>query len=44
MLGNQNPIFALNFQYEGLDSSNDSFQNQIVEYFFTELDLLHQKP
>jgi hypothetical protein len=36
-LGNQNPIFALNFQYEGLDSSNDSFQNQIVEYFLVNL-------
>jgi hypothetical protein len=44
MLGNQNPILALNFQYEGLDSSNHSFQNQIVERFFSELDLLHQKP
>jgi hypothetical protein len=44
MLENQNPIFSLNFQYEGLDFSNDSFQNQIVEHFFNELDLLHQKP
>jgi len=44
MLGNQNPIFALNFQYKGLDSSNDNFWNQIVEHFFSELDLLHQKP
>ncbi len=43
MLGNQNLIFALEFLFEDLDSWNDSFQNQTIEHFFNELDLLHQE-
>ncbi len=44
MLGNQCPIFPLDFEFEGLDSWNYSFQNQTPIKNLSELDLLHQEP
>jgi hypothetical protein len=43
VLRNQNLIFALEFQFEDFDSWSDSFQNQTIEHFFNEFDLLHQE-
>jgi hypothetical protein len=42
VLGNQNPIFTLDFQSNGLDYWNYNFQNQTIEQLFDELDLLNE--